>query len=110
MMLWPLLSQALRAPRQLAVVDDQRRYSYAQLLGGAMFLAEQIDSATERRHVGIMLPTSGLFPITLMGTRSSELMYRSLAMSTRGRSCWATCWRKGRSSATRRTSPIRLPP
>ncbi len=65
-MLWPLLSRAVRAPGRVAVVDDRGKYTYSQLLGGAMFLAEQIDAATQARHVGILLPTGGAFPIALM--------------------------------------------
>ena len=51
-MLWPLVSRVVRAPGRVAVVDDLRKYTYAQLLGGAMFLAERIDATTSARHVG----------------------------------------------------------
>lgn len=67
-LLWPILKQGLQTPRRVAVIDDQRQYTYGQLLGGAMFLAEKIDSLSSARHVGILLPTSGAFPIALLAT------------------------------------------
>lgn len=66
-MLWPILMRCLRSRKKLAVVDDQRSYSYGQVLGGSVFMAAQIDEATAKRHVGVMLPTSGAFPIALLG-------------------------------------------
>lgn len=62
-----LTFNAIKHPRRTAVVDDQRRYSFGQLTGGALFVAEQIETRTDNPHVGIMLPTSGAFPIALMG-------------------------------------------
>ncbi len=66
-MLWPILRTALCNLKHRAVTDDQRSYTYAQLLGGATFIAEQVDAATARPHVGILLPTGGLFPMALLG-------------------------------------------
>ncbi len=67
-LLWPIIRQAIRSPGRTAAIDDRRSYSYGQLLGGAAFLAEQIDQATATRHVGILLPTSGAFSMSLLGT------------------------------------------
>ena len=66
-LLWPILNHAIRSSRRTAVIDDQRRYTYAELCGGALFIADQIESATTNRHVGILLPTSGAFSATLLG-------------------------------------------
>ncbi len=66
-LLGPILFQALKTPRRTAAIDDNRSYSYAGLLGGAMFVAEQIDRLTAARHIGILLPTGGAFPIALLG-------------------------------------------
>lgn len=66
-LLRPILAQALRRPRQVAVIDDRTTYTYGKLVAGAFFLARQIRQATRAKHVGIMLPTSGAFPITLLG-------------------------------------------
>jgi long-chain acyl-CoA synthetase len=38
------------------------------LIGAATFLAERIDAATDKPHVGILLPTSGAFPAALLAT------------------------------------------
>jgi len=66
-LLRPILFRALRHPRRVAVIDDRRTYTYGKLLAGAMFLSREIKKATRTRHVGVMLPTSGAFPITLLG-------------------------------------------
>ena len=63
----PILAKAFTQPRSLAVVDDQRRYSYAKLAAGAFFMADHLRRTTSARHVGIMLPTSGAFPMALLG-------------------------------------------
>jgi long-chain acyl-CoA synthetase len=65
-LLWPILTQAAKTPLRTAVIDDQRVYTYAQLAGAAMSLAERIDSLTSAKHIGILLPTSGAFPIALL--------------------------------------------
>ncbi len=66
-LLWPILRHAVWSPRAIAVVDDHRTYSYGSLLGGAMHVAQHIDATTDAAHVGVMLPTSGAFPIALLG-------------------------------------------
>ena len=65
-MLWPIVWQAVRHPRRIAVIDDRRAWRYLDLLGGALHLAERIDRLSAARHVGIMLPTSGAFPMALL--------------------------------------------
>jgi long-chain acyl-CoA synthetase len=65
-MLWPILRTALRNPSRLAIVDDQRRWRYIDLLGGAFHLAEKIEAISHQRRVGILLPTSGAFPMALL--------------------------------------------
>lgn len=62
-----ILKQCILHPRRIAVVDDFRQYSYLQILGGSMFMAKAIEAATTRPHVGILLPTSGAFPMALLG-------------------------------------------
>ncbi len=66
-LLRPILYQALSHPRRVAVIDDRRSYSYGKLLAGAWFVAREIKRATDARHVGVMLPTSGAFPIAVLG-------------------------------------------
>jgi len=67
-LLRPIVFRALKHPKRVAVIDDRRTYSYGKLLAGAMFVAREIRRATQARHVGVMLPTSGAFPITLLGS------------------------------------------
>ncbi len=66
-LLRPIIFQALRHPRRVAVIDDRRTYTYGKLLAAALFVAREIERATDARHVGVMLPTSGAFPITFLG-------------------------------------------
>lgn len=67
-LLWPIIGQALRQPRATAVIDDQGTCTYGKLLGAAMFIADHLESTVAARNVGIMLPTSSAFPMTLLGT------------------------------------------
>ena len=67
-MLWPIVLSCLRNRKKLAVTDDQRTFTYGQILGGSLFLADKIDGTTSRDHVGILLPTSGMFPVALLAT------------------------------------------
>jgi long-chain acyl-CoA synthetase len=66
-LLWSVIKHALRSPRKVAAVDDRRSYTYAEVVGGAMFLADAIETRTQNANVGIMLPTSGAFPVALLG-------------------------------------------
>ncbi|MEM9415878.1 MAG: AMP-binding protein [Planctomycetota bacterium] len=67
-LLRPILKQALCHPKRTAVVDDQKTYPYLTLLGGCFHLARLIRKTTDKPNVGIMLPTSGAFPMALLGT------------------------------------------
>lgn len=64
---WSILWQAIRSPHRVAAIDDRRSYTYGQIVGGAMFLAEKIEGLTDAGHVGILLPTGGAFPMALLG-------------------------------------------
>ncbi len=66
-LLRPILRKAVTHLRHPAVVDDFGTYRYAKLLGGALFVARTIERTTDAKHVGIMLPTGGGFPIALLG-------------------------------------------
>jgi long-chain acyl-CoA synthetase len=66
-LLRPILWQALKHPRRIAVIDDRSTYSYGKLLAGALFVAGEIKRTTDARHVGVMLPTSGAFPVAVLG-------------------------------------------
>jgi len=65
-LIWPIVRRALTSPKRVAVVDDHQQLTYGRLVGGAMFLAHQIETVTSDRHVGLLLPTSGAFPLALL--------------------------------------------
>jgi len=64
----PILRHTLRSPGQIAVIDDQRRWRYADLVGGALHLAEKLEAITGRANIGILLPTGGAMPMSLIAT------------------------------------------
>jgi long-chain acyl-CoA synthetase len=66
-LLWLILTQALRHPNRVAAVDDQRSWRYLDLVGGAMLVAEAIETQSSARNVAICLPTGGAFPMALLG-------------------------------------------
>jgi len=63
-----ILRHGLFQPRHTAIVDDRTEYSYGKLLLGSWQMASQIKKRTGNSHIGIMLPPSGAFPMTLLGT------------------------------------------
>lgn len=65
--LTPILKKALFSPRKTVITDDMKSYTYLELVAGAFFVAKAIKKATDKKHVGILLPTSGAFPIAMMG-------------------------------------------
>lgn len=67
-MLWPILRRALSDPQRIAVIDDQRSWRNIDLIGGALYLADQIEKRCATQHVAIMLPTGGAFPMALLAT------------------------------------------
>ncbi len=71
-LLWQIIWQGIRHPKQVAIIDDQRKWTYGKLLGGSLFIAQHLDQTTSARNVGIMLPTSGAFPAALLGVWMSN--------------------------------------
>lgn len=61
-----ILATSLRRPLRLAVVDDQRSWKAIHLVVGALHLARSIEGRTDARRIGVMLPTSGLFPMAAL--------------------------------------------
>ncbi|MEO1236416.1 MAG: AMP-binding protein [Planctomycetota bacterium] len=62
-----IMWRAVTHPARVAVIDDQRTYNFLKITVGALHVARALEQATDRDKVGIMLPTSGAFPITLLG-------------------------------------------
>jgi len=68
----PLVHRMLRylllPPLRTAVVDDFRAWRGIALYIAALHLARKIEQTTDRPHIGYMLPTSGLSPVTILAT------------------------------------------
>ena len=64
----PIIRRLLTAPRRVVAVDDRRTWKGYQLYLGALHLARAIERQTESQQVGILLPTSALFGMTMVGT------------------------------------------
>jgi long-chain acyl-CoA synthetase len=64
---WPMIRQLARRARAEVVRDDSRGYRGADLLVAALHVADAIERATDRAHVGLLLPTSGAMPIAALG-------------------------------------------
>ncbi len=58
--------QILLRPWRVAVIDDQRSWRAFELQIVAWHLAREIERLSSRERVGILLPTSGLFPAAVM--------------------------------------------
>jgi len=63
---WPIIRSLLASPTRLAITDDRRSYSGAAIVGGALHLAAEIERRCATRTLGLLLPTSGAFPIAAL--------------------------------------------
>lgn len=63
---WQVIRRCLSNPFATAVVDDRATYTRGKILAGAAVLADRLRSVGSTQTVGIMLPTSGLFPIAAL--------------------------------------------
>lgn len=64
----PVLRRLLCSPFSTVVVDDQRQWKGSVMLIAALHLAKQIEQTSKRDNIGIMLPTSGLFPMAMVAS------------------------------------------
>jgi long-chain acyl-CoA synthetase len=62
----PILRALLARPGRVVARDDQRQYRGAELLIGAMHLADAIERTCRTWTVGVMLPTGGAFPMAAL--------------------------------------------
>ncbi|MEM8756212.1 MAG: AMP-binding protein [Planctomycetota bacterium] len=60
-------SLAARA-KQTVITDDRRSYRGAEIIVAALHVAAEIERRSESRQVGLLLPTSGAFPIAALAT------------------------------------------
>lgn len=63
---WPIIRRLVARPLRPTVTDDQRTYRRIDLLIAAMHVAEAVQAVSRSRHVGIMLPAGGAFPIAAL--------------------------------------------
>lgn len=63
-----ILRSLLLSPTRVVAIDDQRSWRNIDLYVGALHLAKAIQRTSQRPHVGVMLPTSGLFPMSLIAS------------------------------------------
>lgn len=55
----------LLSPFRTAVVDDQQSWRALHLYLGSLHLARTLEKTTDNERIGIMLPTSGVFPLAM---------------------------------------------
>lgn len=63
---WSLLRSLVRHVRKTLVVDDRSSYSGLKILAASYFVASEIERRCNTDTVGVMLPTSGGFPIAAL--------------------------------------------
>lgn len=62
----PILRALLTHPTRVAVIDDRRSYKGYELVVGAMHLSNALAPRCKSQTVGLLLPTSGAFPIAAL--------------------------------------------
>lgn len=63
---WPIIRNLIARPRRVALIDDDRAWRSVELLVGALYLASEIEARCKTKTVGVMLPTSGAFPLAAL--------------------------------------------
>ncbi|MFI4914981.1 MAG: class I adenylate-forming enzyme family protein [Phycisphaerales bacterium JB060] len=63
---WSLLRSLIRHGRKTLVVDDRKSYTGIEILCASLFVASEIERRCKTDTVGVMLPTSGGFPIAAL--------------------------------------------
>lgn len=61
--LYNTLSRLLLHPTRIVVIDEHRSWKAAELVLGSFHIADAVARQSDRSNLGIMLPTSGLFPM-----------------------------------------------
>jgi len=62
----PIIRRLLFHPLRVAAIDDQRRWRGLDLLVGALHVAQRIEKESQARHIGVMLPSAGAFPMAAL--------------------------------------------
>lgn len=68
---WPILRRFLTSPLRRVATDDSRDYRGIDMLVASLHMADRIASECATETVGLLLPTSGAFPIAALGAWSA---------------------------------------
>lgn len=63
---WALFRSLIRHGRRTLVVDDRSSYTGLKILAASFYLASEIERKSSTDTVGVLLPTSGGFPIAAL--------------------------------------------
>jgi len=63
---WPIIRRCLTRPLEVGIIDDRKQWKRIEILVAALHLASQIEAKSQTRTVGVMLPTSGAFPVAAL--------------------------------------------
>lgn len=63
---WPIIRTCLRRARKTLIIDDNRQYRGIEILVGAMHIADEIERRCRSWTVGVMLPSTGAFPMAAL--------------------------------------------
>ena len=63
---WPILRQCLRSARKPLITDDVRSYRGIEIIVAAMHLADYLAPRCAAPTLGVLIPTSGAFPIAAL--------------------------------------------
>lgn len=63
---WPIIRRCLLQPRRIATVDDRGERKAAEILVGALHLAEFLAAKCRTKTVGVMLPTGAGTPMAAL--------------------------------------------
>ncbi len=63
---WPIIKKLALSPRRVVMVDDRRSYTAIEVLVGAMHIAGAISAKCKTPTVGLLIPTSGAFPMAAL--------------------------------------------
>lgn len=64
---WPIIRRLLKHPLRHVITDDSRRYRAVEVLTAAAHIADAVNQTTTNQNIGLLLPTSGVFPIAALG-------------------------------------------
>jgi long-chain acyl-CoA synthetase len=64
----PIVRNLLLRPWRTFVVDDWRNWRGLELYAAAIVLSKEIERRSKSPRIGVMLPTSGLFPVALLAS------------------------------------------